>query len=74
MTNIAFLTTEGGAHARGLAHGVAGEVLVVRAQLEAQGWRVLVVWECETKRMPLLAGKIADFLKPAPVPAFRNVG
>jgi DNA mismatch endonuclease (patch repair protein) len=35
-----------------------------RTQLEAQGWRVLVVWECETKKMPLLAGKIADFLTP----------
>jgi DNA mismatch endonuclease (patch repair protein) len=35
-----------------------------RAQLETQGWRVLVVWECETRTMPALAGKIANFLKP----------
>jgi DNA mismatch endonuclease (patch repair protein) len=35
-----------------------------RAELEAQGWRVLEVWECETKRIPLLTGKIADFLMP----------
>jgi DNA mismatch endonuclease (patch repair protein) len=44
-----------------------------RAQLEAQGWRVLVVWECETKQMPLLAGKIADFLKPRLMVDFPDV-
>jgi DNA mismatch endonuclease, patch repair protein len=41
-----------------------------RAQLEAEGWRVLVVWECETKAMPLLAVKIRAFLKPGLTPAF----
>jgi len=34
-----------------------------RAALEAQGWRVLIVWECETKDAQLVAGKIADFLR-----------
>ncbi|MGO9546226.1 MAG: very short patch repair endonuclease [Rhodomicrobium sp.] len=35
-----------------------------RAALEAEGWRVLVVWECETKDAAALAVKILGFLKP----------
>ncbi len=35
-----------------------------RASLEQQGWRVLVIWECETKDAGLLAPKIQGFLKP----------
>ena len=42
-----------------------------KAALEAQGWRVLVVWECETKDTETLAGKIEDFLRPAAT-AHRN--
>jgi DNA mismatch endonuclease (patch repair protein) len=34
-----------------------------RAALQAQGWRVLVIWECETKDAQALAEKIAGFLK-----------
>ncbi len=34
-----------------------------RASLEQQGWRVLVIWECETKDLALLASKISGFLK-----------
>ncbi len=37
-----------------------------RVALEAQGWRVLVIWECETKDAQLLAAKIKEFLQPAP--------
>ncbi|MFY9642109.1 MAG: DNA mismatch endonuclease Vsr [Rhodomicrobium sp.] len=37
-----------------------------RQMLEAQGWRVLVVWECETKDAQALAAKIVGFLKPDP--------
>jgi DNA mismatch endonuclease (patch repair protein) len=29
--------------------------------LEKSGWRVLVVWECETKRPAVLAEKIVGF-------------
>lgn len=32
------------------------------AALEADGWKVLVVWECETKDIAPLLQKIADFL------------
>ncbi|MBI4723928.1 MAG: DNA mismatch endonuclease Vsr [Rhodomicrobium sp.] len=35
-----------------------------RARLEGQGWRVLVIWECETKDLGVLASKITGFLKP----------
>jgi DNA mismatch endonuclease (patch repair protein) len=38
-----------------------------RAALNAQGWRVLAVWECETKDAQRLAPKIAEFLRiPSP--------
>lgn len=33
-----------------------------RAALEAQGWRVLVVWECEIKDEEALAAKLRAFL------------
>lgn len=36
-----------------------------RAELEALGWRVLVVWECEIKNKMTLAGRLQDFLEPA---------
>jgi DNA mismatch endonuclease (patch repair protein) len=32
------------------------------AALEASGWRVMVVWECETKSAALLAHRLASFL------------
>jgi DNA mismatch endonuclease, patch repair protein len=32
-------------------------------ELRALGWKVLVVWECETKDVDSLAGKIREFLK-----------
>ena len=33
--------------------------------LEKMGWRVLVIWECETKikQLPLLGDKLSEFLK-----------
>ena len=37
-----------------------------RAELEKQGWRVLTVWECETKDAQLLARTITGFLKRQP--------
>lgn len=33
-----------------------------RAELEAQGWRVLVIWECEIKEANALAAKLRAFL------------
>lgn len=33
-----------------------------RAALEAQGWRVLTIWECEVKDLSTLAEKIKLFL------------
>ncbi|MFZ1108975.1 MAG: DNA mismatch endonuclease Vsr [Rhodomicrobium sp.] len=33
-----------------------------RASLEEDGWRVLVIWECETKQFDLLAPRIRQFL------------
>ncbi len=33
-----------------------------RARLQKDGWRVLVIWECETKKLDLLASKIEAFL------------
>lgn len=35
-----------------------------RAALEADGWRVLVVWECETLEEPTLVRGLTDFLGP----------
>ena len=42
----------------------------VRARLEADGWRVLVIWECEVRDAEALRARLADFLGPvAPIPA-----
>ena len=35
----------------------------VQGKLEAEGWQVLVIWECETFDEDLLARKIVDFLE-----------
>jgi DNA mismatch endonuclease, patch repair protein len=37
--------------------------LLHKNELERQGWRVLVIWECETKKPELTAGKIENFLR-----------
>ena len=34
----------------------------VRRELEILGWRVLVIWECETKNEPELKSKLTRFL------------
>jgi DNA mismatch endonuclease, patch repair protein len=34
----------------------------VRQQLECEGWRVLVLWECETRDLPAPRRKIREFL------------
>jgi DNA mismatch endonuclease (patch repair protein) len=39
-----------------------------RAALEAAGWQVLVIWECETKAAEQLARRLGEFLG-APGPA-----
>jgi DNA mismatch endonuclease (patch repair protein) len=31
-------------------------------KLRRQGWRVLVIWECQTRQMDKLTKKLADFL------------
>ncbi|MBA9065641.1 DNA mismatch endonuclease (patch repair protein) [Methylobacterium fujisawaense] len=36
------------------------------AKLHAAGWRVLVLWECETKDRDKMAEILLDFLKPLP--------
>lgn len=36
-----------------------------RAALEAHGWRVLTIWECETGDEPVLRARLSDFLGPA---------
>src|SRR3974390_1006468 len=33
-----------------------------RGELERQGWRVLAIWECETKKPDLVRRKIENFL------------
>lgn len=35
----------------------------VQDQLESTGWKVLVVWECETRNLEALASRIDIFLK-----------
>lgn len=35
-----------------------------RARLQNDGWRVLVIWECETRTLPRLADVLAQFLQP----------
>jgi DNA mismatch endonuclease (patch repair protein) len=34
----------------------------VRRLLRSQGWRVLTVWECHTKNIPLLQSRLRGFL------------
>lgn len=34
----------------------------VQAQLEAKGWTVLVIWECETKQLETIDGILRQFL------------
>jgi DNA mismatch endonuclease (patch repair protein) len=34
------------------------------AELNSLGWSVMVVWECETTKMPELLGRLTDFLGP----------
>jgi len=41
-----------------------------RAALEAQGWRVLVIWECETKDAQRVSEKIVRFLQ-QDMPAYK---
>lgn len=36
------------------------------AQLEALGWRALVVWQCETKDLRVLTGRLLGFLNSGP--------
>lgn len=36
-----------------------------RAELEAAGWQVMVVWDCETKDTAGLSGRLSAFLCPA---------
>ncbi|MEO1966086.1 very short patch repair endonuclease [Hyphomonas sp.] len=36
----------------------------VQTELEEMGWRVLVVWECETKHSDDLEKRLIDFLDP----------
>ena len=33
-----------------------------RAALEAQGWQVLEVWECQTKNLDALEARLVEFL------------
>lgn len=33
-------------------------------ELETQGWRVLVVWECETRDAEALSRRLVDFMRP----------
>lgn len=33
------------------------------ASLLADGWQVLVVWQCELKRLDILTNKLHDFLE-----------
>src|SRR4030042_5911410 len=34
-------------------------------KLKNQGWKVLTIWECQTRKPEKLIGRIADFLKKA---------
>ncbi|MEO8927846.1 MAG: very short patch repair endonuclease, partial [Caulobacteraceae bacterium] len=40
--------------------------VAAHAALEAAGWRVETVWECDLKDREALAGRVAGWLKPAP--------
>ena len=36
-----------------------------KEKLERAGWRVLIIWECETKDLDGIAGAVTRFLGPA---------
>jgi DNA mismatch endonuclease, patch repair protein len=38
--------------------------VVVRAELQAMGWEIMVVWECETEDLVRLRERLAAFLGP----------
>lgn len=40
----------------------------VRSVLEADGWSVLVVWECETHDLDALRERVLAFFEPTPAP------
>jgi DNA mismatch endonuclease, patch repair protein len=44
-----------------LARNVIRDTAVIRS-LRRAGWRVLIVWECETRAQPRLAKKLSKFL------------
>lgn len=44
----------------------------VEAELRDAGWRVLVIWECETTPRERLRGRLGDFLGVTPPPARRR--
>ena len=56
-----------------LARNVERDVQV-RQELERLGWRVLIVWECETKNEEKLRDLIMSFLGQHPEPAVSRVG
>jgi DNA mismatch endonuclease (patch repair protein) len=33
------------------------------AELEASGWRVLTVWQCELKNSEMLASRLSEFIE-----------
>lgn len=41
----------------------------VQARLHAEGWQVLVIWECEVKERGTLEARLKDFLGPVRLPA-----
>lgn len=45
-----------------IARNVARDARV-QAELQAHGWRSVVVWECELKDQPALRARLADALK-----------
>ena len=38
---------------------------VAITRLKRSGWRVVIIWECETKQLELLEKRISEFLSPA---------
>ena len=56
-----------------LARNVERDIQV-RQELERLGWRVLIVWECETKNEEKLRDLIMSFLGQHPEPAASKVG
>jgi DNA mismatch endonuclease (patch repair protein) len=36
-------------------------------QLKKLGWKVLVIWECQTRKPEKVINKITNFLDPAPI-------